>query len=165
MNQMENKTPPTPLQEAAEKEVMIQAFDKVRKLFESRSWIMEGRGSYRYDDDRYKEEVRYLYDEFDALQKDVWANIKTKSFEFRQKIISEWQSNQPQQGVDDWISIDDELPDELSDGRILCWCEEINDLGMSYFFWNCSYSKRHGFTDGAKPYSVTHWKRITPPAQ
>ena len=77
---------------------MMQAFDKVRQIFEMRKWIMEGRGSYRYDDDRYKEEVRYMYDEFDALFKDTWANIKSKSFEYREKIIKEWKGSQG------WIS-------------------------------------------------------------
>lgn len=78
------------LEELGEKEVMIQAFDKVRQLFEKRSWIMEGRGNYPYNDDRYKEEVRNLYDEFDSLKKDVWANIKTKTFEYREKIIADY---------------------------------------------------------------------------
>lgn len=77
-------------QDAHEKEVMMQAFDKVRKLFEGREWIMEGRGSYPYNDDRYKEEVRYLYDEFDALQKDTWNSIESKSFEYRKAIIEEY---------------------------------------------------------------------------
>lgn len=81
------------INDADEKEVMMQAFDKVRQLFESRSWIMEGRGSYRYDDDRYKEEVRYLFDEFDQLQKDTWKNIKSKSFEYRNKIIADYKAS------------------------------------------------------------------------
>lgn len=82
-----------PTQAEAEREVMIQAFDKVRKLFEMRSWIMEGRGCYPYNDDRYREEVRYLYDEFDALQKDVWSNIKSKTFEYRAKIIIDYRAS------------------------------------------------------------------------
>lgn len=81
------------LQELGEKEVMIIAFDKVRKMFDLRSWIMQSRGSYPYDDDRYKEEVRYLFDEFDALQKGVWKNIKTKTFEYRDKIIEDYKKS------------------------------------------------------------------------
>lgn len=73
-----------------EREVLARAFDKARELFQRRSWIMDGRGCYPYDDDRYKEEVRYLYDEFDALQKDTWANIITKSQEYRNWIIAEY---------------------------------------------------------------------------
>lgn len=73
-----------------EKEVMMQAFDKVRQLFEARRWITEGRGSYPYDDDRYKEEVRYLYQEFMALYSDTWLKIKSKSFEYRNKIIEQY---------------------------------------------------------------------------
>jgi hypothetical protein len=72
-----------------EKEVMIRAFDKIRQIFSGRQWIMDGRGSYPYNDDRYREEVRYMYDEFDALVKDTWANIKSHSSEYRQAIIAE----------------------------------------------------------------------------
>lgn len=77
-------------QHAHEKEVMMQAFDKVRQIFEGRQWIMGGRGSYPYNDDRYKEEVRYMYDEFDAIQKDTWENIESKSFEYRKAIVAEY---------------------------------------------------------------------------
>lgn len=77
-------------QDAHEKEIIMQAFDKVRQIFEGRQWVMEGRGSYPYNDDRYKEEVRYMYDEFDEVAKDTWANIKSKSVEYREKIIAEY---------------------------------------------------------------------------
>lgn len=80
--------------DAHEKEVMMQAFDRVRQIFESRDWIMEGRGSYPYNDDRYKEEVRYLFDEFEAIRKDTWANVKTKSFEYRKRIIEQYVKEQ-----------------------------------------------------------------------
>lgn len=89
------KNHPPVSQDAHEKEIMMKAFDRVRKLFELRSWIMEGRGSYPYDDDRYKEEVRYLYEEFDALQNDTWANIQSKSFQYRQQIISDYLKDHP----------------------------------------------------------------------
>ena len=77
-------------QDAHEKEVMMRAFDKVRQIFERRQWIIEGRGSYPYNDDRYKEEVRYMYNDFDQLFKDTWANIKSKSIEYRKAIIAEY---------------------------------------------------------------------------
>lgn len=77
-------------QDAHEKEVMMQAFDKVREIFEGRQWIMQGRGSYPYNDHRYKEEVRYMYDEFDRVFKDTWGNIKSKSSEYREWIIAEY---------------------------------------------------------------------------
>lgn len=73
-----------------EKEIMIQAFDKVRLIFEGRQWITEGRGPYPYNDDRFKEEVRYMYDEFDALAKDTWANIRSKSVDYRKQIIDQY---------------------------------------------------------------------------
>lgn len=90
--------PLNPLQEVTaddEKEIMIQAFDKVRQLFEMRSWIMDGRGSYPYNDDRYKEEVRYMYDEFDTIQKDTWANIESKTIDYRNKIIAQYLKDNP----------------------------------------------------------------------
>jgi hypothetical protein len=83
------------LDDAHEKEVMMAAFVKVKELFERRSWIMEGRGSYRYDDDRYKEEVRYLFDEFDQLYNDTWKNIKSKTFEYRNQIIAQYLKDNP----------------------------------------------------------------------
>lgn len=81
--------------DADEKEIMMQAFDKVRKIFESRSWIMDGRGCYPYNDDRYKEEVRYLYDEFEEIKNDTWKNIKSKSFEYRNIIIEDYKKSLP----------------------------------------------------------------------
>jgi len=87
------------LQELGEKEVMIAAFAKIREMFRKREWIMEGRGSYRYDDDRYKEEVRYLFDECDAIANDTWKNIKTKTFEYREKIIADYKASAPSQGL------------------------------------------------------------------
>lgn len=77
-------------QDAHEKEIMMQAFDKVRQIFVGRQWIMEGRGSYPYNDDRYQQEVRYMYDEFDQVVKDTWANIKSKSADYRKAIIAEY---------------------------------------------------------------------------
>lgn len=74
----------------AEREVMIQAFDKVRLLFENRAWIMDGRGSYPYDDDRYREEVRNMYEEFEAIKSDTWSNISTKTADYRKKIIEDY---------------------------------------------------------------------------
>lgn len=61
-----------------------------------------------------------------------------------------------------WISVQDKLPDD-SNGRVLCWCEEVGDLGKSEFFCICSYSKLHGFTDRLWSYKVTHWQQVTPP--
>lgn len=76
-----------------EREVMIQAFDKVRQIFEQRTWIMEGRGTYPCNDDRYREEVRNLYDEFDAIKKDTWQHISTKTADYRNKIISDYKAS------------------------------------------------------------------------
>jgi hypothetical protein len=81
--------------DADEKEIMMQAFENVRQLFEGRQWIMDGRGSYPYNDDRYKEEVRYMYDEFEAIRKDTWANIQSKSVDYRKRIIEQYLQDNP----------------------------------------------------------------------
>jgi hypothetical protein len=81
------------MQEIGEKEVLASAFDNVRKIFESRKWLMEGRGSYPYDDDRYKQEVRWLMDEFEKIYNETWRNIRTKTFEYKETLISEYKGD------------------------------------------------------------------------
>ncbi len=82
-----DKIEPLSLEEALhEREALFQAFDKIRGCFKGRHWLMEGRGCYPWDDERYKEEVRYIMDEFDQINKDLWKQIKSKSFEYREKI-------------------------------------------------------------------------------
>ncbi len=73
-------------QAADEREVLIRAFSLVRIEFESRPWIMEGRGSYPYDDDRYKEEVRYIMNAFNGINTNVWKEIKSGTYEYRNSI-------------------------------------------------------------------------------
>lgn len=75
---------------ADEREVMAQAFEKVRKLFAGREWLMEGRGNYPYNDDGYKEEVRYMMDEFNKIKSELWRNVKSKTADYRQRIIKEY---------------------------------------------------------------------------
>lgn len=95
---------PDELRDAAdEREVMVHALDEVRKLFEGRQWIMDGRGSYPYNDDRYKEEVRYMWDEFDEIFKAVYQKVKSKTFEYRDRIKAEaiasiLKTNEPERG-------------------------------------------------------------------
>jgi hypothetical protein len=89
--------------DAHEKEIIMQAFEKVTQLFEGRTWIMDGRGSYPYNDDRYKEEVRYMYDEFEAIRKDTWANIHSKSVDYRKQIIVQYLQENPPQGAG-WVN-------------------------------------------------------------
>ncbi len=99
-------------QDTHEKEIMMKAFVKVRQIFEGRQWIMDGRGSYPYNDDRYREEVRYMYNELDALVKDTWANIKSHSSDYRRAIIAEYLKGE--QKENDAVDID-ELWDEHSE--------------------------------------------------
>lgn len=97
------------LMELGEKEVLINAFSKIRDLFKGRTWLMEGRGSYPYDDEKYKEEVKYLMEEFEEIEKNVWANIKTKTFEYRDKIIADYIIEQQKNGIDGSIDSKREL--------------------------------------------------------
>jgi hypothetical protein len=107
-------------EDAHEKEVMMKAFDDVRKIFEGRAWIMEGRGSYTYNDDRYKEEVRYLYNEFDAIQKATWAKIKSKSVDYRHQIIADYLNENKQQGAV-WVNDADQHPTHG-------WCGKVRTV-------------------------------------
>ena len=69
-----------------EREALIKAFVSIREEFEGRDWLMEGRGPYPYDDDEYKQEVRYIMDAFNEIEKKLWKNIKSKTFEYRNRI-------------------------------------------------------------------------------
>src|SRR6478609_6826637 len=69
---------------------------------------------------------------------------------------------EPQKQSAVWVSVRDKLPDD-SHGRVLVYVREVDDLGISYFVWNCSYSKAHGFTDKRQHYDVTHWMPLPEP--
>jgi len=79
------------MQEIGEKEVLASAFDKVRQIFAGREWITQGRGPYAYDDDEYKKEVQYLLNDFEEIQHDTWNNIRTKTFDYKQKLINQYE--------------------------------------------------------------------------
>jgi hypothetical protein len=81
------------MQEIGEKEVLASAFDKVRGLFESREWITQGRGPYAFDDEEYRKEVQYLLDDFNKIQEETWRNIRTKTFEYKQKLIKSYEGD------------------------------------------------------------------------
>ena len=66
----------------------------------------------------------------------------------------------------DWTSVKDKLPKEI--GRYLCYVEEMSDLGVSHYQWNCSY----GYVGKHKTFItdnggiVTHWMKLPdPPSQ
>lgn len=81
----------------------MTGFDRVRKAFAMREWIMEGRGSYPYNDDRYKEEVRYLFDEVEEIIKETWAHVNSKSFEYRQQIIAQYHQMKGEERGAVWV--------------------------------------------------------------
>lgn len=62
---------------------------------------------------------------------------------------------------DDWISVDDQLPEES--GRYWCYVEHQADLGLSYFQWNCDYNaqlKRFSDMTLKDGEQVTHWREL-----
>lgn len=73
-------------QVADEREVMIKAFSDVTKEFEGRKWITEGRGPYTYDDEGYRKEVTYLFKAFEKIKSEMWSNIKSKTFEYKNQV-------------------------------------------------------------------------------
>lgn len=69
-----------------EREVLIKAFSDVTKEFDGREWIREGRGSYTYDDEGYRNEVTYLFEAFKRIKSKMWSNIKSKTFEYKNQV-------------------------------------------------------------------------------
>lgn len=69
-----------------EREVLIKAFSEVTKEFEGIGWIMDGRGCYAFDDQEYRKEVGYLYEAFERIKLDMWSKIKSKTFEYKNRI-------------------------------------------------------------------------------
>lgn len=58
-----------------------------------------------------------------------------------------------------WISVEERLPEE--GGRYWCYCKELNDLGTSYFEWNCYYDPQaKEFRDNHEKHYVTHWTNL-----
>lgn len=63
-----------------------------------------------------------------------------------------------------WISVKDRLPYDNS--RYLCYCQDINSLGISYYQWNCCYHvNTKTFTDALRTVTVTHWMKLPEPPE
>lgn len=57
-----------------------------------------------------------------------------------------------------WVSV--ETPPRES-GRYWCYVEEVNDLGISHFQWNCAYSANENrWSDDGR---ITHWQPLSSP--
>lgn len=117
--------------------------------------------------------LKYLKDTAKTIKesKQFLAATKNVIAELLQDIVCEYElsreeykakdAQEPVPG--DWISVEDGLPEE--GGRYWCYVEEINDLGISHFQWNCSYHEvEKRFSDrslnGGK---VTHWQPLPAP--
>lgn len=47
---------------------------------------MDGRGCYPFNDQEYRKEVGYLFEAFERIKLDMWSKIKSKTFEYKNKI-------------------------------------------------------------------------------
>jgi hypothetical protein len=67
-----------------------------------------------------------------------------------------WQIQPQRTSSGAWISVEDRLPEE--GGRYWCYVEEVNDLGISHYEWNCYFDPNNKeFRDDLKTMKVTHW--------
>lgn len=63
---------------------------------------------------------------------------------------------------DGWVDVNDRLP-ELG-GRYWCYVQEVGDLGISGFQWNCCYhDDTKSWTDNFVNMHVTHWRPLPLP--
>jgi hypothetical protein len=71
-----------------------------------------------------------------------------------------WQSSQPINSG--WVSV--ETPPKES-GRYWCYVEEVNDLGISHYQWNCSYNVGENRWSDQDHFfvTVTHWMPLPSP--
>jgi hypothetical protein len=60
-----------------------------------------------------------------------------------------------------WYDAKQHPPTET--GRYWCNVKELNDLGVSYYQWNCAYSEKHGFSlPDHNAVEITHWTSLLP---
>lgn len=46
-----------------DRSVVVDAVNEIKRAFDQRSWLLDGRGPYEWDDDRYRNEFRGAYDD------------------------------------------------------------------------------------------------------
>jgi hypothetical protein len=67
-----------------------------------------------------------------------------------------WEIESEKPNTNLWVSVEDKLPEE--GGRYWCYVEELNDLGISHYEWNCYFDPHNKeFRDNLKTMKVTHW--------
>jgi len=97
------------------------------------------------------------------IDADKAAAFQDKVGEWVAEAINEKLESQlkPQEG--EWISVKDRLPKES--GRYWCYISEQNDLGLSFYQWNCAYNKEENrWSSGLLAINTTHWQSLpTPP--
>jgi len=141
-----------------EREALFQAYDKIRALFKGRHWLMEGRGCYPYNDERYKEEVRYIMDEFEEINTNLWKQIKSKSFEYRNKIEEPLKKRIEELELSSlWIDVKNYMPEGdvllLTTSKVVVigdWYKEKWRTSQSY--WDDSVLK-----SVYQKNDITHW--------
>jgi len=109
-------------------------------------------------------QVEKLKKEFDfAAEMAVMINAdRLKHIEKIEEL--EWKLKNVTKEFDDWIYVNDRLPDE--GGRYWCYVEHLTDLGFSYFQWNCAYNENEKrFSDNTliDVERVTYWRKLPEP--
>lgn len=69
-----------------EREACLQALSKIQASFKTREWITEGRGVYPFDDDRYRQEVRFIFEELQGIISDVHRQVKSTTCDYRVEV-------------------------------------------------------------------------------
>lgn len=55
---------------------LLNTYSRILDELKARRWITEGRGSYRYDDDRYREETGFAFDAIRSLVEEALARAR-----------------------------------------------------------------------------------------
>ncbi len=101
-------------------------------------------------------EISYTKEINDILGQLSNKNIEEVKSKLQQDIVL---SNLSFKGT--WKNAKINPPSE--DGRYWVLVEEVNDLGISYFQWNCSYHEfEKRWSDNLKNYNVIWWTELAP---
>lgn len=110
------------------------------------------------------QQVEKLKKEFDFAA-EMAVMINADRLKYLEKIEElELKLKKVKKELDDWIDVNDRLPEES--GRYWCYMKDINDLGTSYFQWNCAYNaneKRFSDSTLFNGEQVTHWRLLPEP--
>lgn len=120
--------------------------------------------------------MKILKGDFEVVDGQLSFNCKTKGVEFNEVLIGitklrdECQRQIDQRSecpfydekkdkIKNWNDVTKVLPGDH--GRYWVYVEEIGELGLSHFEWNCSYDpETKVFSDNHQRMNVTHWTEL-----